>query len=140
MSDLTDCAAPRSFFPGTKNGDRAAGLVAHSKGPVTALGCSNTGEINAAGSDAGGIAGWIEDDDSSFMECSNSGNVSAAVCAGGIFGYFGSDDNDKLMSLIDNINTGNITAASSKAGGIVGQVNVICSKTRDINEMEECNG
>ena len=108
------------------NGERAGGLVAHSKGNVFAIRCSNTGDITAADSDAGGIAGWIEDDASSFMECANSGSVIGGACAGGIFGYVGSKSQNKNVTLNTCTNSGEIESAFSNvayaAGGLAGKI------------------
>ena len=108
------------------HGERAGGLVAHSKGTVIAIRCSNTGDITAADSDAGGIAGWIEDDASSFMECANSGSVIGGACAGGIFGYVGSKSQNKNVTLDGCANSGEIESEFSNvayaAGGIAGKI------------------
>ncbi len=102
--------------------DRAAGMVGHSKGRVYATNCSNTGEIYAGYSDAGGIAGWIEDDESYFVNCSNTGKVSTDACAGGIVGYFGSKSNDNKMTITGCSNTGYIESRAKVAGGIAGML------------------
>ena len=108
------------------NGSRAGGLVAHSKGYISAISCSNTGEITAADSDAGGIAGWIEDDGAFFMECANSGSVIGGACAGGIFGYVGSKSQNKNVTLNGCANSGDIESTFNNvayaAGGIAGKI------------------
>ncbi|MBR6314635.1 MAG: hypothetical protein IKR49_08400, partial [Clostridia bacterium] len=101
---------------------RIGGLAGSCLPAVYATNCTNTGNVTAGSTDVGGIVGWIEDDPSSFTGCSNSGNVQGKDAVGGILGYFGNNDQDKKMTLINNTNTGNITATSTRAGGIAGHL------------------
>ncbi|MBR2730374.1 MAG: InlB B-repeat-containing protein, partial [Clostridia bacterium] len=101
--------------------NRAGGLVDHSKGSVYATDCSNTGNIYAGAIDVGGLAGWIEDDPSAFVNCTNSGSVETPknTAAGGIVGYFG--DNDSVIQFRNSTNTGSVTTAG-QGGGIIGHI------------------
>ncbi|MCR5042352.1 MAG: hypothetical protein K6C36_09690, partial [Clostridia bacterium] len=117
---FTGCSVSANIIQ--SDSDRAGGLVGHSKGSVVASDCHNYGEIKAGSSDGGGLAGWIEDDESSFTNCSNAGKVTASACAGGIFGYFGSDSQDKKMTIIGCSNSGEISSTGSAVGGIAGKV------------------
>ena len=101
---------------------RIGGLVGSSLPAVHATNCTNTGSVTAGSTDVGGIVGWIEDDPSSFTGCSNSGNVQGTDAVGGIVGYFGKDAQDQKMTLINNTNSGNITATNGRAGGIAGHL------------------
>ena len=101
---------------------RIGGLVGSSLPAVYATNCTNTGSVTSGSTDVGGIVGWIEDDPSSFTGCTNSGEVQGKDAVGGIFGYFGNGSRDQKMTLINNTNTGDITATSTRAGGIGGHL------------------
>ena len=116
---ITNCSNGARIEASGKN---VGGLVGRSLPAVYATNCTNTGNVTSSSTDVGGIVGWIEDDPSSFTSCTNEGNVQGSDAAGGIVGYFGSDSQDKQMTLINNVNRGNITATGDRAGGIAGHL------------------
>lgn len=86
---------------------------------LTFTDCGNTGAIQGGDQNAGGITGSTGGKvTSDFITCINSGTVMAAS-AGGIAGYVLSSTDTAYSSITDCENTGDITATTGSAGGIV---------------------
>ena len=99
-------------------------------------GCGNTGAILSSNGHAGGILGCGKKLNT-FSECFNIGAIKGGNNSGGIEGF-----NDGYHAIYKkSFNAGSVEQYNSTGknyGGIVGQVNVIGSNTREENEMEEC--
>lgn len=94
---------------------RTAGTAAN---PISITGCANTGEIVATGANVGGIIGnagaYIYLD-----SCSNTAAVTANGTAYAVGGIAGALTNVNT-AITNSWNTGDITTATNRAGGIVG--------------------
>ena len=96
---------------------RAGGMVGDNKGHAEYLRCVNYGNISASGSDAGGIGGYVEDDEQWLTDCINYGTVTTGgACGGGMIGYCG---DSAAGTFTRCFNFGNVTS-SSHGGGIIG--------------------
>ena len=100
-------------------GKLIGGIVGCMNGGEKIEKCTNSGKVTAANQQAGGIAG--RQNSGTIRECSNCGEISTleSNVAGGIVGYM-----DTGSEKIENCtNSGKVTAATQKAGGIAGQQN-----------------
>ena len=75
--------------------------------------CQNSGTVSAEGSNAGGIAGYL-DLNSDVQNCTNTATVTGQDCVGGIFGK-----TDKSVTISNNENTGNVSG-KNYVGGLAG--------------------
>ena len=73
-------------------------------------------DITAGNNQAGGIIGYIANDNVTIKNCVNYGTITARQLVGGIVG-----GSWKNTTYIDCANHGNITATAAEAGGIVGE-------------------
>ena len=100
---------------------RAGGVIGHTNGHLVLSDIVvKGGPIVSAKSDAGGLVGYVDDDDCTFTNCVNTANVTASACAGGIVGYCGSG---AVSNFSRCINYGKITSSGGSAGGIMGSCN-----------------
>ena len=106
----------------TSSEGRSGGIAGACKGWVTASDCENSGEIYSAKDCAGGIIGWIEDDETSFTSCTNTGYVHGYSNMGGILGYFGTQSSPKPITFTKNHNTGTIYSTNGQAAGIAASI------------------
>lgn len=104
----------------TSANGNAGGIVGYSEGGGYFSENSNTGDIT--GKTAGGILGSNEDDSITFNYSLNSGIIKANANAGGIAGYLGDNDKDKNYYADGCTNSGAVTSDIANAGGIVGHL------------------
>ncbi len=116
--------------------DQAAGIVAYhwantANCPVTITECSNSGEMtisNLGYRSAGGIFGYISSGPSTVTveKCFNSGKITSATTEythlGGIVGSDGRKTGEGGLNIRYCVNTADISAAKSDAGGIGGDL------------------
>ncbi|MBQ6420414.1 MAG: InlB B-repeat-containing protein, partial [Clostridia bacterium] len=96
---------------------RAGGMVGDNKGHAEYISCVNYANITATSSDAGGICGYVEDDEQWLTDCINYGTISAgSACAGGMIGYCG---DSAAGTFTRCFNFGNVTSGNH-GGGIIG--------------------
>ena len=90
---------------------------------LVAIDCVNYGNFNVT-SQVGGIFGYVQDTTAVIANCVNYGNAYTTNYGGGIIGRFGRDAADvkkgSLLTIYNCVNNGNITAAKSQVGGMVG--------------------
>ncbi|MDY4254418.1 MAG: InlB B-repeat-containing protein, partial [Oscillospiraceae bacterium] len=117
---ISDCSISFTSIK-ANSGGRAGGAVGATQGHVNITNVSvKGGTISSAGSDAGGLIGYVDDDDCVLTNCVNTANVTASACAGGMIGYGGSG---AVSTLSRCINYGNISSSGKVAGGILGGCN-----------------
>ena len=80
--------------------------------PTNIINCSNSGRISAYDEYAGGIVGVMY---GNIQACFNSGIITGNKWAGGIVGV-----NISIVEIINCYNTGNVSATTINAGGIIG--------------------
>ena len=86
-------------------------------GKLKIIGCENSGEVTATGEKAaGGIVGQCRV--ITVENCTNNGNISSSKNAGGIIGA----NDTAAATIIGCHNTGTMTGAENKIGGIAGAV------------------
>ncbi len=84
--------------------------------------CHNSATVNSTHGTGGGILAWCESAPVDFTNSSNSSNVTADSDAGGIAGWLGDEDTDQKHIGTKCSNTGNITSSRGDVGGIVGHL------------------
>ena len=116
-------------------------------GYVSGATISNVTLVNAditGHEDVGGICGYLSGSSTASC-CIVSGSVKGYECVGGICGHQYSSSKSYPAVITKCINTGNISASSSNAGGIVGHENdntvvQYCYNTGNINAGSSCGG
>ena len=90
---------------------------------VVAINCVNYGNMDVT-SQVGGIFGYIQDNTATIINCVNYGNLNTTNYGAGIIGRFGRDAADynkgSLVTIQGCINNGQVVAAKSQVGGMVG--------------------
>ena len=90
---------------------------------VVAINCVNYGNMDVT-SQVGGIFGYIQDNTATIINCVNYGNLNTTNYGAGIIGRFGRDAADynkgSLVTIIGCVNNGQVVAAKSQVGGMVG--------------------
>lgn len=106
--------------------DYAGGVIGKSFGTTKISGCTvnvqANGYISAGEGDAGGIIGWLEDDNSSITNSSVKANVKAGRECGGALGFFGGDRTVTVSNFTFN---GSVYSAADecRSGGVIGHTN-----------------
>ena len=114
---ITNC---KNYGEVITTGDAAGGIYGWSSdksGNLKIIGCENSGAVTATGEKAaGGIVGQCRV--ITVENCTNNGNISSSKNAGGIIGA----NDTAAATIIDCHNTGTMTGAENKIGGIAGAV------------------
>ena len=98
------------------------GLMGKCEGGGTFKGCSNTGSIESVTTCAGGLVGYVVDDECSFDECLNIGLIKGVSSSGGIVGEAGSKDEDHSFTFTKCTNYGSVYSSGLNAGGMIGML------------------
>ena len=112
-----------SKISGTDNGAGGFVGIAMSSGSPSIVDCANFGAVDSTvNAPAGGFIGAVgsgeEDFSLTLRNCFNYGDVSSPIVAGGLVGSFRGAKN----KLVNDGNSGAITASAGLAGGLVGRV------------------
>ena len=112
-----------SKISGTDNGAGGFVGIAMSSGSPSIVDCANFGVVDAtvnvpAGGFIGAVGTGEEDFSLTLRNCFNYGDVSSPIVAGGLVGSFRGAKN----KLVNDGNSGAITALAGLAGGLVGRV------------------
>ena len=114
---ITNC---KNYGEVKTTGDAAGGIYGWSgdkSGKLKIIGCENFGAVTATGEKtAGGIVGQCRV--ITVENCTNNGNISSSLNAGGIIGA----NDTAAATIIGCHNTGAVTGAENKFGGIAGAV------------------
>ena len=121
--EITDC---KNYGKVVSQYQQAGGIIASFQGgtSLSVVRCENYGDVSTepvndtlAAMSAGGIIGWIVNDNVVIKECVNSGNITSKLQqAGGIVGVM----NDGLVT--DCVNKGNVKSCSIGGRGITGGI------------------
>jgi len=103
-------------------GTATGGLVGYLKdgANVTAKNCANYGSIEGS-SHTGGLFGYVQGKDLTMDGCVNKGRIHSNAHSGGMIGRFGIETatTSYICSIINCVNYGEITAAGTRAAGII---------------------
>ena len=140
---VTGCSGTDLTISTSASGKRYfGGLISYINGVVTVSGCSLNGETTITNAYlTGGIIGQINNADATVTDCHNHSNISASGCnyIGGICGY------STVGNVSYCTNDGSISGANS-IGGIIGQFNGTganvtgCENTGDITATSNYAG